>query len=508
MMARARSKGLSHQCYFGDLRKAFDLVSSAKVQETIEALTPAGTLRRALLDRQRLLTTSVKVDQCTGTFTLPNVVAQGDALGPISFIGTYRRQCQQLDTDRDHAWGTCHFLGHQLASPMHRALFVDDHAEFWLEPTEVHMQGPLSRITRHQQGWGLHLNWDKVQIITAPCGRGSKRRFPNKGRVRYAGRNVGGTYTAKYLGTLVAHTGCVTTEVRARIRKAMAALTKLARYVWNQHIPLELKVALYLSLIRSILCYGLECWHLQHGHLRELEQFQMRALRWLAKAPAHKTHETNEHLRTRLKVPTVESWVRYRRLTWLQDCVRHPMHHAQALCALFGGVAWDPLPPTFETVPYLQLLEQDLELLFPQGDHEGDTIAPSLLQALGTATDTALRALLSFRSTHERGSAPVFGPRNAPIYKCTQCSAAFDTEQRLAVHAWSTHGTRNMWRAMIQEPQCPFCRCNFASLETAKRHVSRNVCGLRVAPAAAPPPPSTLTTQPTLHRWATQPRQT
>ena len=345
-----------------------------------------------------------------------------------------------------------------------------------------------------------------MQVIATPKGPGSKRKFPNKGRIRYEGRNVGGTYSAKYLGTLVANTACTTPEVRSRIRKATAALTKLARHVWNQGLTLELKVQLYLALVRSVLCYGLECWHLTAGNIRDLEQFQNRALRWLAKAPAHKTHETSRDLRTRLGVPTVHSWIRLQRLQWLQTCIRHPEHHAQALCALFGSLPWDPVTPTVKEVPFLAQLADDLQALFPTipATAQG-RLTNEALQALGKATKPTVQSVLTAVSTHERGSAPIFGPRNAPTHACAQCNASFDTKQRLALHQWSAHGTRNDWRGMISEPVCPFCRGTFASLETARRHLARNVCGLRPAAGTNPipptPAPAPIGTLGTLRHW-------
>ena len=228
---------------------------------------------------------------------------------------------------------------------MQRALFVDDHAEFWLTPTEAAVPTTLSHIVDTQQHWGLDLNWDKIQMLIQPMGTGRRRRFPNCGNLHYNGKSISGTRPAKYIGALISRTGSCRVEVTSRIRKATAALTKTARHVWNQRMTLALKVQLYVALVRSVLCFGLECWHLTASHYRELEQFQNRALRWLAKAPAHKTHESNESLRTRLQVPTVESWLRLRRLKWLQDCTRAPEHRAQALCALFAQLTGTPPRP-------------------------------------------------------------------------------------------------------------------------------------------------------------------
>ena len=78
------------------------------------------------------------------------------------------------------------------------------------------------------------------------------------------------------------------------------------------------------------LVYGLECWALTRGQMRDIEHCQTRALRWLARSPAHLYNESNEELRQRLQVPTVESWLRLARLRWLRSALRKPAARSQA----------------------------------------------------------------------------------------------------------------------------------------------------------------------------------
>ena len=52
----------------------------------------------------------------------------------------------------------------------------------WLDPAEVHSKRLVCNVATNEQVGGLPLNWDKLQIITAPRGPGCKRKFPNKGR--------------------------------------------------------------------------------------------------------------------------------------------------------------------------------------------------------------------------------------------------------------------------------------------------------------------------------------
>ena len=135
LMARAQLCKQSFVCYFGDLRKAFDKVARSQVLQTFRDLLPAGPLQRALVDRHVGLGTSIAVDSEAIFFCPPHGVAQGDALGPLAFVATYHRYCHQLDAVRN---GFVHPGTHGLVCapygvevPLHRTLFVDDHAEFW-----------------------------------------------------------------------------------------------------------------------------------------------------------------------------------------------------------------------------------------------------------------------------------------------------------------------------------------------------------------------------------------
>ena len=218
-----------------------------------------------------------------------------------------------------------------------------------------------------------------------------------------------------------------------------------------------------------------------------LEQAQNRALRWASKAPSHLTHETSEALRGRLRVPRVESWIRLARLRWLSRALRAPELHQQALCALFGSTRRDVQPPTIHSLGHLAQMRDDLAALFgtceltPEG-----RIAETMLARLRDVDETALEAVLSYVSTAERQQTRLIGPRNRPMHQCGTCDATFDALQRKALHEYSAHGVRNARRAVVTASQRPYCEGTFASLETARRHVVGNVCGLVPAePTAA-----------------------
>ena len=270
-----------------------------------------------------------------------------------------------------------------------------------------------------------------------------------------------------------------------------------------------LKVRLYCSLIRSILTYGLECWALARGQLRQLEQCQMRALRWLARSPARRSHESNQALRERLGVPTIESWLRVARLRRLRTALKHPREPQQALCALLGAIPWDPEAPTVTCLPYLAQMRVDIAQCCGACPLTDDgNISAEALSNIQECTEDKLVALLSYESSVERGNTRLIGPRNEPHLSCDRCNKRFDTAQRLALHKYSAHQQHNVWRKLVDTSRCPFCRRNFASVEIAKRHVTRNVCGLREAPPEAQEASTSQVSPSTLLSWVARQRGT
>ena len=123
----------------------------------------------------------------------------------------------------------------------------------------------------------------------------------------------------------------------------------------------------------------------------------------------------------------MESWVRLCRLRWLQQALRDPDNHLQALCALFGATPWDPEVPTVKSLGYVGQLKGDLEAAFGvcHLTPEGRIAEESLLQLRG-ATSVALQAVLRYSSTVDRETTRLIDPRNFPRHVCSQCGAAYD----------------------------------------------------------------------------------
>ena len=123
----------------------------------------------------------------------------------------------------------------------------------------------------------------------------------------------------KYLGVLLSKDGKSTTEVKARIGMATAAMTKL-NVIWKSGINLAIKLKLYKTLVTSILLYGCEAWTLTAELEKRIRTFENKCYRKILRVSYHE-HKTNEDIleeitaRTGKQEPLL-STVNRRKLSW------------------------------------------------------------------------------------------------------------------------------------------------------------------------------------------------
>ena len=131
-------------------------------------------------------------------------------------------------------------------------------------------------------------------------------------------------------------------------------------------MPLKLKVELFQQYELTVLLNGMECRNLTKTQLSKLERYQIRQLRHLAHSPAHIYRESNEKLRRRLGVPTIESRLRRSRLNNLRNVFQHPDINQQLIAVLFGTSQWDPREPETGNLPYMKQMHDDIVALYKQ----------------------------------------------------------------------------------------------------------------------------------------------
>ena len=166
-----------------------------------------------------------------------------------------------------------------------------------------------------------------------------------------------------------------------------------------------------------------------------------------------------------------------------------PCENIAYLAALFGQSAIDDMKvPTQYTSGRLKVLASDLTGLrrtidgttpLPQHHaHTGILLNNETMEWLTHLTLQQIAALLHYDSTAEKRNLTKSTALNEPIYKCTECKAAFDDNAKLQTHRFAAHKIRHPLRKLVTTPTCPLCMITYKNLRTCQEHISK-VCGPR-----------------------------
>ena len=138
----------------------------------------------------------------------------------------------------------------------------------------------------------------------------------------------------RYLGCTLNWKGDISGEVKERIQSVVVAYFSMGKFWCRANVSLQFKLTVYRSLVLSSLLTGLECAALEIRHLHMLETAQNKFLRKIMCGRAcSKIQETtseglttvryralsSQSVRQTLKVYTVTSELRARRLAWLKN---------------------------------------------------------------------------------------------------------------------------------------------------------------------------------------------
>ena len=123
----------------------------------------------------------------------------------------------------------------------------------------------------------------------------------------------------RYLGSIFTNNATAHKETASRVQKASVVYHKLS-VIWKSgSLKLKAKLALFRSLVISVLLYGMEARTLTKGNITQMERFQNRRLRRIAKMQAYsESAASNLQVQVRYEQPSIESQLRRRRLRLLQ----------------------------------------------------------------------------------------------------------------------------------------------------------------------------------------------
>jgi hypothetical protein len=237
------------------------------------------------------------------------------------------------------------------------------------------------------------------------------------------------------------------------------------------------------------LLYNMHVRSISTWQMRLFERFQTRILRGIDGRGRHITRETNDGLRIRFNVPSIESLLRVRRLQFWRSILRGGNATLGIRMAAFSPTQFDGSPLVAEDQPMLlKMLKSDLVFLRKANDEQHLNIndAPFLtgddLITLEHITDASIIKLFRFDAPAEDNAEAREGKRqrknertNDPTTKwiaCPQCQQK-TVESRLAQHMWASHSMRHVDSIAIIDKKCPSCSRPFKSRFGVTKHYAK-----------------------------------
>ena len=524
MIHRAKRAKMDLAVFAGDIHKAFDCADHRMLAQALPRFIDHPVWPCIIEDRHSYIVFRFTLtDGTEALYRIEQGAVQGCSLGPLAFNIYYRaflrhlaglRQPHQhrimqfrvdgyslfnqtdvnIVADHDHNIVASFAEYRPVAVAMHSLTFVDDHLEMWAVRNAREVREIFRPFIETQQLFHLQTNFKKTQMAIVPRGRQSRKRL----------RSYGGQFTIhkgepmklqtqiKYLGSIIDVHGSNKPAVQERMRAARAAHVRLTPGVYRSRTySMKSKIQLYKTHEVTVLLSGLDIRVLNKGELDMVERYQSRSLRHIARSPAHVHKETNEHLRERLGVNTIESLLQVQRLTFYRDIFMRPYLNRQVIAALFGHSVWDAHKPTIKTLPHLKQLHSDICALW-KSLHVGDlrevptmwsatTVCPQMQKWLLEVNKSDIKALLSTKSIREQENATKRKTQRPVLHEdegvaCDICGQILADPHAVSVHKWSKHRVRNPLRAQVEETKCPGCDKHFSCTVNARSHWVKQIC--------------------------------
>ena len=524
MIHRSKHAKMDLALFAGDIHKAFDCADHEQLAQALPRFIDHPVWPCIIEDRHScIMFRFTLTDGTEVVYRIEQGAVQGCSLGPLAFNVYYRAFLRHLASMRQpYQHRIMHFRvngddlhnlcdsgpegkdGHSIAAAlvddrpkivsMHSLAFVDDHLEMWAVRNAREIREIFKPFIETQQHYHLQTNFKKTQMAIVPRGKQSRKRL----------RSYGGQFTIhkgepmrlqtqiKYLGSIIDVNGSNKAAVIERIKLARASHVRLTPGIFQSRTyTTGSKTQLYKTHEATVLTSGLDIRVLNKGENDMLERHQMRSLRHITKSPAHTQRETNNAIRQRLGVPTVESQMRVQRLGFYREVCKRPHLNRQVIAALYGHSVWDPHEPTIRTLPHMKQLHNDIKALWQANHRETNAAEPTTwsnttvcihMQAyLLSQNKSDIKRLLTYISEREQDRAqkkkqPRQQPEDGEGVACDICMSKMVDSHALAAHKWAKHRVMNPLRQQVATATCPGCSKQFSNVVNARSHWVKQIC--------------------------------
>ena len=199
---------------------------------------------------------------------------------------------------------------------VNEVLYADDTA--FASHSAEGLQHSLDCFANVSAAFGLTINTKKTEVLFQPVA-GASYTEPD---IRLNGSRLKVVPSFTYLGSTVSNDCTLDKELTARIQSAWAAFGRLRKRLWDRHgVRTSTKCKVYRAAVMPCLLYSSETYTLYLRHIRRLSQTHMRQLRCILHIKWQDRITNNEVLK-RANMPSLESILRRRQLTWIGHVMR------------------------------------------------------------------------------------------------------------------------------------------------------------------------------------------
>ena len=310
--------------------------------------------------------------------------------------------------------------------------------------------------------------------------------------------------TARYLGAWPQSNNKMTTDITKHIQAMRTGYFAFYGIWSSKRIPFPLKKLFFTALVTSAAISGLEPFALTSQDLERLETAHVLLIRRLfgregwGSSKSDKQHRSisNDAIRKGAQMPTLDSLIRQRRLTWIQSMLKKPYHHEQYFASMFGSFVWEKQKdlteegvtgiPTKEANPALKQLYNDLREAIPEfiGFRPADN--PNW-QNMVLAEENRFAHVLTYKDKPGSGYKPHPDVSLPPVaeegfvidtvgfedFPCPTCGKKFLTKHEVVAHRISAHKYR-IAETVLEGNKCPRCLRSFANKTTCVTHIRSN----------------------------------
>jgi hypothetical protein len=342
MQQRARLAGVSFATLLSDIKQAFYKINRDKMYMRLQQqLQDQAAVLQVVRRHRGAIMRIVASDGTILELALPTGTWVGDPLGMLLFNVYFQAYLEDLKATREQRQRRplTAVLAGELEMDATDVVFADDQATHF-EVSEWQCVIDEHNLQEEVRGrWDLESEASKCEVMVCWRGKGSKEKqqFPPAYlEVRNGRLTV--SQTARHLGMMRGSATSYDRAVQFRSEKACRMRDGLRRTVFRPSGKREVKLSVYKTVVKETLLYGMDILPLGRAQISKLEKVQMSCIRAIMKPRYGQDGPTSNALRAQAKIPTIESTLRVRRLTWWKAVLKGGSDTAMVRAVLLGEV--------------------------------------------------------------------------------------------------------------------------------------------------------------------------